>query len=314
MFFGTPEFAVPCLTALCDVAQVTLVVSQPDRRAGRGLRVTAPPVKNAALARGIEVIQPTKIRTPAFAERLHNEHADVAVVIAYGRILPQPVLDAPRLGCVNVHASLLPELRGAAPIQWAIIRGLARTGVCLMRMDAGMDTGPVLARRVIDIGAEETAGDLSTRLSALGGDLLRQELPRYLADQLAAEPQDHVRATTAPLLRKEDGRVDWSRRASEVHDLVRGVQPWPGAWSMLADARVKIHRARVLSTAGSDAPAGTVLAVAGDGKRAGPREQIEIACGVGTILVAELQSEGGRRMSAAQFCVGQRLRAGARFG
>lgn len=313
VFFGTPEFAVPCLQALCDVAQVTLVVSQPDRPAGRGMRLTAPPVKGAALARGIEVIQPTKVRTAEFAERIASERADVALVVAFGRILPQPVLDAPRLGCVNVHASLLPELRGAAPIQWAVVRGLTRTGVCLMRMDVGLDTGPVLARRVLDVGPDETAGALSQRLSALGAALVREELPRYLAGALVAEPQDHARATLAPILRKEDGRIDWTRGARQVHDLVRGVQPWPGAWCLLGDTRLKIHRVRVGGSTGAPARPGTVLAVARTAATPGANH-IEIACGDGTVLVEELQAEGKRRMQAAEFAAGQRLEPGALLG
>lgn len=311
VFFGTPEFAVPCLAALCDVARVTLVVSQPDRRAGRGMRVTPPPVKVAALARGLDVIQPTKVRVPAFAERIVAERADVAVVVAYGRILPAAVLDAPRLGYVNVHASLLPELRGAAPIQWAVIRGLSRTGVCLMRMEADLDTGPVLARRALDIGPDETAGELSVRLAALGAELVRQELPRYLAGHLTAEAQDHARATLAPPLRKEDGRIDWSRPASEIHDRVRGTQPWPGAWCLVRDARVKLHRTRVIATESIAALPGTI--VAGAGMDAQDRGAIAIACGAGILGVVELQPEGARRMGAAEFIAGRRVVAGMHF-
>jgi methionyl-tRNA formyltransferase len=306
IFFGTPEFAVPCLAALCEVAHVTLVVSQPDRPAGRGLRLSAPPVKEAALARGIEVLQATKVRVPAFAERLCAERADVALVVAFGRILPRAVLDAPRLGCLNVHASLLPELRGAAPIQWAVIRGLSRTGVCLMRMDAGLDTGPVLARRVLDIGPDETAGELATRLAPLGAELVREALPRYLAGALLAEAQDEARASLAPILRKDDGRIDWTRRAREVHDLVRGTQPWPGAWTVVGEARVKLHRTRVVAAEGSIAPPGTIVATA--------RDELEIACGSGVLGVVELQREGARRMPAGQFVAGQRVCVGARVG
>lgn len=313
VFFGTPEFAVPCLAALCDVARVTLVVSQPDRRAGRGMRMTPPPVKAAALARGLEVIQPAKVRVPAFAERIAAERADVAVVVAYGRILPGAVLAAPRLGCVNVHASLLPELRGAAPIQWAVIRGFSRTGVCLMQMEADLDSGPVLARRTVDIGAEESAGELSVRLSTLGAELVRAELPRYLAGRLTAEVQEHARATLAPILRKEDGRVDWTRRASEIHDLVRGTQPWPGAWCLLGDVRVKLHRTRVLATEGVRAAPGTIVAL-GATEDAKDRRAIEIACGTGVLGVVELQAEGARRMNAAEFIAGRRISAGMRLG
>ena len=183
IFFGTPEFAVPTLRALCQVAEVTLVITQPDRPKGRGMKLAPPPVKLLAQELGIAVEQPTKVRTPELAARLRAEAADVAVVVAYGRILPVGVLDAPRLGCVNVHASLLPKLRGAAPIQWSIVRGERETGVCLMRMDEGLDTGPVFARSSLAIGPDETSAELAERLSALGAELLQAELPHNLAGE-----------------------------------------------------------------------------------------------------------------------------------
>jgi methionyl-tRNA formyltransferase len=293
------------LRALCDVADVVRVVTQPDRPAGRGMKLAPPPVKQLALERGIEVVQPTKVRTPEFAEQLHALHADVALVVAYGRILPAAVLQAPRLGCVNVHASLLPSLRGAAPIQWSIIRGDARTGVCLMQMDEGMDTGPVLSCAALDIGPEETAGELSPRLSQLGADLVHSDLPRYLRGELTAVAQDHARATLAPLLEKTHGLVDWQRSAREIHDLVRGTHPWPGAYTHLDGARIKLHRARVLVADGQHGEPGAVLRA--------DRHAIEVACGSGVLAIEELQPEGKRRMSAAEFCAGTRLQQGARL-
>jgi len=305
IFFGTPEFAVPCLRALCDVAEVALVVTQPDRPAGRGMKLAPPPVKALALERGIAVMQPSKVRTPEFAQQLRARAADVALVVAYGRILPAAVLQAPRLGCVNVHASLLPALRGAAPIQWSIIRGDTRTGVCLMQMDEGMDTGPVLACAALDISGEETAGELSQRLSQLGAELVRGELPRYVRGELAAVPQDHARATLAPMLEKTHGQVDWRRSAREIHDLVRGTHPWPGAYSHIGGARIKLHRVRVFARDGRHGEPGSVLRA--------DRHAIEVACGEGVLAIDEVQPEGKRRMSAAEFCAGSRLQQSARF-
>jgi methionyl-tRNA formyltransferase len=305
IFFGTPELAVPCLQALCEIADVVLVVTQPDRPSGRGMKLTPPPVKLLARARGIEVVQPTKLRTSDFAQRLSALCADVAVVVAYGRILPTKVLQAPRLGCVNVHASLLPRLRGAAPIQWAIIRGERRTGACLMQMNEGMDEGPVLACEALEIAAEETAGELSARLSRLGEQLVREQVPRYLRGELVAKPQEPALATLAPLLKKEDGQVDWCRCAVELHDLVRGMHPWPGAYTFLEGVRVKLHRVRVLAAEGQHAEPGNVVRA--------DRHGIEVACGSGVLAIDELQPEGKKRMSAEQFCAGARLQQSTRF-
>lgn len=305
IFFGTPEFAVPSLLALHEVADVALVVCQPDRRSGRGLKLTAPPVKRTALSLGLEVIQPTKVRTRAFADRLGQVGADLGVVVAYGRILPERVLAVPRLGCVNVHASLLPKLRGAAPVQWAIVNGDSETGVCLMQMDAGMDTGPELARSTTPIGPDETGGELGERLAQLGADLLRTQLPQLLAGELPPCPQDHTQATLAPMLEKEHGAVRWDQRAQQVHDLVRGMSPWPGSYTALEGKRVKLHRTRVLSPTGQHGPPGTVVRA--------DRHGIEVACGQGVVVIEELQLEGKRRVTAEQFCAGQRLSAQACF-
>ncbi|MGD8863689.1 MAG: methionyl-tRNA formyltransferase [Myxococcales bacterium] len=305
VFFGTPEFAVPCLEATCEVADVALVITQPDRRSGRGMKLTPPPVKRLALERGLEVIQPKRVRRPELAERLRALEAEVAVVVAYGRILPPALLQAPRLGCVNVHASLLPRLRGAAPIQWAIIRGDERSGVCLMQMDEGMDTGPVLACRDTPIGPEETAGELSERLSAMGAALLRDELPRVVAGELQPRPQDDARATMAPMLEKSHGLVRWREPARVVHDLIRGTAPWPGAYTFLDGRRVKLHRARVLTAEGESGPPGRILRA--------DRHGVEVACGKGVIALDELQLEGKKRMTAEQFCAGHRPSDGATF-
>lgn len=305
IFFGTPEFAVPCLSALCEVANVVHVITQPDRPSGRGMQLTPPPVKVLAEARGIPVAQPKAIRKPELAEWLRSLEADLAIVVAYGRILPLPVLQAPRLGCLNVHGSLLPKYRGAAPIQRAVIGGEQTTGVCLMQMDEGMDTGPLLACTETAIGPEETAGELFTRLSAMGADLLRSELPRFLRGELAPKTQDHAAATLAPMLTKDDGKMAWERSAHDLHNLVRGTQPWPGAHAFLQGQRLKLHRTRVLLGEGEAATPGTIVRA--------DRHGIEVACGRGVLVIETLQPEGKRRMTAEQFLAGAHLPQGARF-
>jgi methionyl-tRNA formyltransferase len=310
LFFGTPEFAVPCLSAVAELCDVQLVITQPDRPAGRGMKLAPPPVKVRAAELGLHVIQPTKVRTPEFASQLRAAGADLAVVVAYGRILTPEVLAAPRLGCVNVHASLLPKYRGAAPIQWAIVHGERETGVCLMQMEEGLDTGPELARASVMIGPNETAGELAERLSKLGAELLRRELPRFWAGELTPVPQPEG-ATLAPMLKKEDGALDFAQSASAIHDRVRGLSPWPGAHAWLesgaaARERVKIHRTRVQSAQSpTAAPAGQILGSEADG--------VLIACGQGVLTICELQFEGGKRLSATAALAGRRLPADARF-
>jgi methionyl-tRNA formyltransferase len=306
LFFGTPDFAVPALQALHELATVSLVVTQPDRPKGRGMKLAPPPVKQLALELGLPVLQPTKVRTPDFAATLREHNADVALVIAYGRILPKAVLETPRLGCLNVHASILPKLRGAAPIQWSVVRGESETGVCLMQMDEGLDTGPVLACERLAIGADETSAELSVRLSALGSQLVREQLPRYLAGELVATPQDHERATLAPLLSKDDGAIDWSRPARELHNLVRGFSPWPGAFSWLSGTRVKVLSTRVSDEQTAHSTPGQLLELT--------REGIDVACGQGSLRLVELQLEGAKRLKAADFSAGQRLAVGQRLG
>jgi methionyl-tRNA formyltransferase len=305
IFFGTPDFAVPCLSALLEVAEVVLVVTQPDRPRGRGMKLEPPPIKILAEESGVEVIQPKKVRTQAFAQRLRDANADLGVVVAYGRILPTGVLEAPRLGCVNVHASLLPKYRGAAPVHWAIVNGETETGVCLMQMDEGMDTGPVLAVSKTAIGPDETAGELSERLCKMGASLLREQLPLFVRRALTASPQDHDWATLAPLLKKENGQVNWNRTAREIHNLVRGMSPWPGAFSWLQQQRVKLHRAHVLvEGAARDAP-GTIIRA--------DSHTIDVACAEGVLAIDELQVEGKRRMAVSEFLAGCRPPGGCRF-
>ncbi len=306
IFFGSPEFAVPCLDALSEVSNIQLVVTQPDRPAGRGLGLRPPAVKVRALELGLPVLQPTKVRTAAFAETLRAVSADVAVVVAYGRILPRAVLDAPRLGCLNVHASLLPRWRGAAPINWSIVAGDTRSGVTLMQMDEGMDTGDALATREVPIGPAMTAGELSETLSLLGGALICEELPRFLVGALSPAPQDESAASHASLLSREHGVVAWGKSALEVHNHIRGFVPWPGAYTSLGGVRLKLHRGRVDVAAGEFASPGSVL-------RADARG-IKVACGQGVIVIEELQLQGRKRMAVEAFLSGRPVGVGEHLG
>ena len=306
IFFGTPAFAVPCLDALAAVCDVVLCVTQPDRPSGRGLQLTPPPVKVRATELNIPVIQPTKVRTPEFAAELRAANADIALVVAYGRILPKGVLEAPRLGCVNVHASLLPKWRGAAPIQWAVVNGDAESGVCLMQMDEGLDTGAVLSRESTAIGQDETSGELMERLSHVGATLVKRDMPRILRGELTAVPQEHEHATHASILEKSHGRIDFTKSASTVHNLVRGMSPWPGAHSQLKSQLVKVHKSHVVSAPSKRGEPGEVVAV-------DKLEGIVVACGDGAIALTELQPEGKRRMSASDLLAGRFVSVGDRF-
>lgn len=305
IFFGSPAFAVPTLDALASIADVVRVVSQPDRPAGRGLGLQPPAVKVRALELGLSVMQPSKVRTEEFAAELRGLDADVGVVVAYGRILTRAVLDAPRKGCVNVHASLLPRYRGAAPIQWAIARGERETGVCLMQMDEGLDTGPVYSCATTAIGDTETAGELSERLARLGADLLQRDLPRVLAGELHPKPQVDSESTYAPLLEKEDGRIDWSNSAVVIEQRIRGMTPWPGAFTTFGSDVIKIHRAHVGAREGRVGAPGTVVR-ASDGV-------LEVAAGEGSIRVDALQLPGKRRLTTAEFLAGRGFSLGTRF-
>lgn len=306
VFFGSPDFAVPALSALVEVADVLAVVAQPDKPAGRGLALRPPAVKERALELGLTVLQPTKVRDGALAQQLRALSPDVAVVIAYGRILPREVLDAPRLGCVNLHGSLLPRWRGAAPIQWAVASGDPTTGVTLMQMDEGLDTGPMLSTLETPIGAEETAGDVFTRLAQLSADLLRRDLPRFVRGELTPVPQDASLATHARPLEKADGHLDWTRSAQALAHHVRGMSPWPGAYVLEGDVPVKVHRARALTLSADGARPGTVLG--------GDRDGIRVACGEGVLAIQELQHPSRKRLSAEAAIAGRCWPAGTQLG
>jgi len=301
VFMGTPAFAVPSLAALFDIGDVVAVVTQPDKPKGRGQALAISPVKAFAQERGVPVLQPQKLRTPPFSEELKKLAPDVCVVTAYGKILPKDLLETPTRGCVNVHASLLPRFRGAAPIQWAIAHGDVETGVTLMVMDEGLDTGPMLAEKRLPIAPDETSASLHDKLSSLGGELLRQHLPAYLRGELKPVPQPSEGVVLAPIIQKEDGRLDFTRSAVELERRVRAFTPWPGAFTSLEGKLLKVHRVQVGQGRGEP---GTVLA-------SGP-QGLEVACREGSLVLVELQPEGKRVMKAGEFLAGHKVAQGSR--
>lgn len=297
VFMGTPEFSVPVLDALVDAGhEVCAVYCQPPRPAGRGKKDRPGPVQARAEALGLPVRYPVTLKTPAAQAEFAALGADVAVVVAYGLILPQAVLDAPKRGCLNIHASLLPRWRGAAPIHRAIMAGDPQTGVCIMQMEAGLDTGPVLLRQAVDIGREETTAQLHDRLSALGAELIVQALARL--DELTPEPQSHDGVTYAHKIDKAEARVDWTRPAVEVDRLIRGLSPFPGAWCMAGGERLKLLASRPCDGEGA---AGEVLG------------GLVIACGQGAVEVTLAQREGKRPMEQSEFLRGFDLPKGTRL-
>ena len=303
IFAGTPDFAAVSLSALIAAGRVPCtVLTQPDRPAGRGKKLTASPVKKVAEANDIPVLQPTTLKDEESLAALEALQPDVMIVAAYGLILPQAVLDIPRAGCLNVHASLLPRWRGAAPVQAAILAGDDETGVCLMAMEAGLDTGPVFACDALQIGADETAGELHDRLAAAGAALLVKHLDDILDGTLTATPQRDELATYAPKIKSADAKLDWHEPATRLARSVRGFNPVPGAWFMIGDERIKCWQAQ--SMAGSDAPAGTVVAAGPDG--------IDVSCGEGMLRLLSLQRPGKRPVTAGEFAsqvdlIGRRL-------
>jgi len=303
VFFGTPDFAVPIAKATAEVSDLVAVVTQPDRPKGRGRELAPPPVKVWAQAQGIPVHQPQKLRDGALAEILAAYEPEVAIVAAYGRILPKDLLELPRRGCLNVHASILPKYRGAAPIQWAIANGETETGVTLMQMDEGLDTGDILAVETIPIGPEDTGGSLHDKLAELGAELVRKHLPPFFEGKLTPEKQDDSRATLAPILKKEDGRLDFRMPATRLDQRIRGFSPWPGAFTHLSPGArdlLKVHRARPHETS-TDARPGTVISTA----------PLLVAAGDGSVLeILEAQPEGRRRMGAEELRAGRWLREG----
>jgi len=302
VFLGTPEFAVPTLERLVQAGhQVLAVLTQPDRPRGRGRETAAPPVKQAAMRHGLAVYQPERVRRPEAVEYLRGLAPDLMVVVGYGQIIPQSVIDIPPLGILNVHASLLPAYRGAAPVQWAIAKGERRTGVTIMRIDAGLDTGDILASAETEIGAEENAIELAGRLAGIGADLLVETLAGWAAGRIEPRKQDSARATYAPILKKEDGLIDWQQPAAAIHQRVRGFQPWPGAYTRFRGQTLNIWRARAVRDPEASAggvPAGGFFSL----------KPPLVAAGEGALELVEVQLEGRKRISAGDFVNGQRLK------
>ncbi|HEX4277966.1 MAG TPA: methionyl-tRNA formyltransferase [Bryobacteraceae bacterium] len=305
IFLGTPEFAVPTLDRIVASGhEVSLVVTQPDRPKGRRQELTPSPVKAAALRHSIPVYQPERIRHPEALARLQGLASGVMVVVGYGQIIPQSVIDTAPLGIINVHASLLPELRGAGPIQWSIARGFKSTGVTTMRINAGLDTGDILLQWETPIGAEETAPELSARLADAGADLLVRTLAELCAGAIEARPQDETHATYAPILTKEDGRIDWRNPAAQIHDLIRGFQPWPGAHTSFRGQSLHLWRARLIPEQRWDHPPGALLQTQNAGT---PHGVFAVGGDGGVLELLEVQLEGRKRMAAEVFANGQRI-------
>lgn len=305
IFLGTPQFAVPTLKKIISAGHRVLeVVTQPDRPKGRKHELAASPVKQVAERHAIPVYQPERIRRPEAVEHLRALAPDVMVIVGYGQIIPQTVIDIPKHGIINLHASLLPELRGAAPIQWSVARGFHTTGVTTMRIDAGLDTGDIVDQWSTVIGPEETAPELSSRLAEAGADLMLKTLAALEQGTAKPVPQDNSRATLAPILKKEDGRIDWGQPALQIHNLIRGFQPWPGAHTVFRGQSLHLWRARPAPQRSSRTPGSLiaengVFATGGDG-----------AC----LELLEVQLEGRKRMPAAIFANGSRLTAEDRLG
>ncbi len=297
VFLGTPAFAVPSFEQMVEAGhEVAAVFTQPDRPKGRGQQTAMPPVKQSALKLGLEVFQPERVRRPDVVEQLRAIAPEAMVVVGYGQIIPQSILDIPPLGIINVHASLLPKYRGAAPVQWAIARGEKITGVTTMRIDAGLDTGDMLLKWQTEIGEDETAVELGERLAAAGAELLKRTLDGLRTIQ--PEPQDHSQATLAPILKKDDGHIDWSRPAQEILNQVRGFQPWPGCYGFLRAQRLHIWKA---SRTNASLRPGELSA---NGRR------LFAGCGDGSIELREVQLEGKKRMPAAAFLNGNMIEPG----
>ncbi|MEK6223333.1 MAG: methionyl-tRNA formyltransferase [Thermodesulfobacteriales bacterium] len=304
IFMGTPEFAVPSLKALIESDHdVVAVVAQPDKPKGRGRKLAPPPTKAFAEQHNIPVLQPEKVRTQEFLSQLQNLSPDLICVTAYGKILPKNILELPRCGCVNVHASLLPKYRGAAPINWAIVRGETQSGITTMLMDEGMDTGDILLKKEIQIQDEDDAGSLSEKLSQLGAELLLETISQLQEGKLDPAKQDESLATYAPMLKKSDGEIKWDKPASELWNLIRGMNPWPGTFTTLGNKSLKIFKAKLVDSEGSP---GEVL-------ESDPGV-LRVSTGEGALEILELQLEGGKRLDTKSFLAGRKIEKGTILG
>jgi methionyl-tRNA formyltransferase len=306
IFMGTPSLAVPILRAVHESNhEVIGVVTQPDRPRGRGRKVGVSPVKELAMGLRLPIIQPETAKDEVFITQVKRMSPDLIVVAAYGRILTRDLLDIPRLGCINVHASLLPKYRGAAPIQWAIVNGEEKTGITIIKMDEGMDTGDILFAQEVEIRDDDTAQGLHDTLAQVGANLIIMAMDQLNRGTLRPIPQDHREATYAPLLKKEDGLIDWSRDARDIFNRIRGFNPWPGAFTYLKGLRLKIFSGKII--------AGELRERAGKVVQCGP-EGVKVTTGKGYLLIKEVQLEGRKRMSIHEFLIGNEIPPGTQMG
>ena len=306
VFMGTPDFAVPCLEMLCEQNyQIKAVITQPDRPKGRGQKLVESPVKACALKHGLPILQPQKIKTPEFEAILEELNPDLIVVVAFGQILSKRILDIPRLGCINVHASLLPQYRGAAPLHWSVIRGEKKTGVTTMFMDEGLDTGDMLLTAEMDITDTTTTGEVHDMLQNMGADVLSETIKQLVAGTAVRRVQNHEEATYAPLLTKELECIDWTQSAGNIHNLIRGLNPWPGSYTICRNKRLKLWGSEVLAEK-TDNQAGTIIRV--------ENERLVVAAGTGVIALTSVQPEGKKRMAAGDFARGYQITVGEILG
>lgn len=306
IFMGTPDFAVETLRKLIEVHEVVGVFTQPDKPKGRGKKLTPPPVKEVAEGYSIPVFQPVKVREPEWVEKIHSLNPDVIVVVAYGQILSQSILDIPRYGCINVHASLLPKYRGAAPINWAIVHGETESGVTTMQMDAGLDTGDMLLKESVEITGDMTAQLLHDRLSAVGAGLLIETLRLAEKNALEPEKQNNDQSSYAPMMSKKVSLIDWTESARQISNKVRGFNPWPVAYTTYMDQTLKIYKSHFRDGNGSGKDPGTVVEIA--------KDSFSVATGEGVLVVEEIQWGSGKRMPVAAFLLGHKLEKGQQLG
>ncbi len=306
VFMGTPDFAVPSLDILVKNGyEVEAVVTQPDKPKGRGNKLTPPPVKEYALNNNIAVLQPEKVKTGAFAQELRGIAPDLLVTVAYGRILPQEVLDIPPFGCINVHGSLLPKYRGAAPIQWSVINGDKITGITTMYTDIGMDTGDMLLKREVEIGPNETAGELHDKLSIIGAEVLLETLKELEKGTLVRTPQPAEQASYVTMISKETGLIEWTKTMEEIHNLVRGIDPWPGAYTFYKGERIRVWKTEHTDVEKTSKP-GEILEV--------KKEGILVGTGKGNIMLKEIQFDSGKRLKVEQYLAGHSIEKGELLG
>jgi methionyl-tRNA formyltransferase len=307
IFMGTPEFAVPSLEMLVNEGyEVAAVITQPDKPKGRGNKLAAPPVKEYALKNNIKVLQPDKVKTPEFLEELKELKPDLLVTVAYGKILPKSVLDVPVYGCINVHGSLLPKYRGAAPIQWAVINGEAVTGITTMYTDVGMDTGDMLLKSGIKITEDMTAGELHNKLSVLGAQVLKDTLVKLGEGTLERIPQINEESSYVPMMQKETGLINWFKSSKEIHNLVRGTNPWPGSYTFYKGEKMKVWKTDVLDDSTIKQKPGTICEVT--------KENIIVSTGRGLLRILEVQFESCKRMTVEEYICGHKIDVGEVLG